>query len=162
MAGLTISLQGDKQLLAALQQLSQDMQGELLEKALTAGAMIVANDAKRRAPVKTGNLRRSIHIGGQGAGAEGGDIGRPAQPANGAAVQVGTNVEYAAIHEYGGIITPKTAKALRFKIGDKWVMTQRVQIPARPYLRPALDENEAAVKDEVSKALQALIEQAVK
>jgi phage gpG-like protein len=47
-------------------------------------------------------------------------------------------VKYARIHEFGGIIRPKEATALRFQIGDKWITTKKVTIPARPYLRPTL------------------------
>lgn len=53
--------------------------------------------------------------------------------------KVGTNVTYAAIHEFGGTIVPKQAKALVFKIKDQWVMTQKVVMPARPYLAPSID-----------------------
>jgi len=54
---------------------------------------------------------------------------------------------YARIHEYGGIIRPKKAKALRFKIGGRWVTTKKVTIKKQPYLRPALSEN----KDKITK-----------
>lgn len=51
------------------------------------------------------------------------------------AVDIGTNVRYAAIHQFGGEITPKTAKVLRFRVpGGGWVSKGRVRIPARPYL----------------------------
>lgn len=58
---------------------------------------------------------------------------------NNYSAKVGTNVAYAAIHEFGGTIVPKTAKALVFKIKDQWVMTQKVVMPARPYLAPSID-----------------------
>ena len=60
--------------------------------------------------------------------------------------KVGTNVAYAAIHEFGGIIRPVNAKALTFKIKDQWISTKKVTIPARPYLGTALEyvmKNEA-------------------
>lgn len=50
---------------------------------------------------------------------------------------------YSWIHELGGIITPKTKKALHFfwKRKQIWMTLQRVNMPAKPYLRPAiLDE----------------------
>lgn len=52
---------------------------------------------------------------------------------------VGTDVEYARIHEFGGDIVPRNARALAFQIGGEWIITQRVTMPARPYLRPAYD-----------------------
>lgn len=50
------------------------------------------------------------------------------------------DVRYALIHEKGGVITPKTAKALAIPQDDGGVRFVRsVTIPARPYLRPAGD-----------------------
>ena len=54
-------------------------------------------------------------------------------------VLVGTDLEYAAIHEYGGEIVPRNARALVFEIDGEVIVTQRVTIQARPYLRPAYD-----------------------
>lgn len=48
-------------------------------------------------------------------------------------VEIGTNIRYAAIHNYGGEILPKKAKALRFKIGNRWVFAKRVTIPQRQF-----------------------------
>ncbi|ADD28714.1 phage virion morphogenesis protein [Meiothermus ruber] len=48
--------------------------------------------------------------------------------------EVGTNVVYAATHQYGATITPQQKKALRFKMGQRWVQAQKVQIPARPFI----------------------------
>lgn len=48
--------------------------------------------------------------------------------------EVGTNVRYAATHQYGATIQPAKARALRFKIGKKWVQAAVVKIPARPFI----------------------------
>lgn len=55
--------------------------------------------------------------------------------------RVGTKVIYAAIHEYGGTIVPVNAKALHFKIGDRDIFAQRVNMPERSFLRSSLQEN---------------------
>lgn len=47
--------------------------------------------------------------------------------------RVGTKVAYARIHNEGGVIRPKTAKALRFKVRGKWVFAQEVKIPKRNF-----------------------------
>ena len=52
-------------------------------------------------------------------------------------VLVGTNVKYAAIHQFGGTIRPKKGKALAF--GGRFV--QSVTIPARPYLGISEQDN---------------------
>lgn len=71
-------------------------------------------------------------------------------------VDVAFKMPYAAIHEYGGVIdVPVTEKSRGFFFwkhritGDeKWLAMAlskkdifKVHIPARPYLRPAIDEN---------------------
>lgn len=62
---------------------------------------------------------------------------------------VGTNVEYAPIHHFGGVIKPKTAKAL--KLGNRFA--KKVTIPARPFLMLTPDDEkeiEYTVQDYLS------------
>ena len=57
---------------------------------------------------------------------------------------VGTNVRYAAIHQYGGTIRPKRARYLRFRLAGGsskrkggrggWVQTKQVSLPPRPFV----------------------------
>ncbi len=47
----------------------------------------------------------------------------------------GTSVKYARIHQLGGTIKPKSAKALKINIpGIGWRTMKQVTIPARPFL----------------------------
>lgn len=50
------------------------------------------------------------------------------------AVEAGSNLIYSAIHQYGGTIEAKDASALKFKVGDRWVQKQSIEMPARPAL----------------------------
>ena len=54
--------------------------------------------------------------------------------------EVGTNLPYAAIHEFGGTIKPKNGKYLKFQINGKWIFAKQVTIPKRPYLEPSLKD----------------------
>jgi len=67
--------------------------------------------------VDTGTLRRSITAA-----------------ATDVDLVIGTNLRYARIHQFGGTIRAKTAKALRFQIGGRWFTRKSVKIPARPFL----------------------------
>lgn len=58
-------------------------------------------------------------------------IGYRAQPDR---VDVGTNVKYARIHQFGGVIRPKRARVLLFRVGDRRVAARKVRIPPRPFL----------------------------
>ena len=107
---------------------------KMLENALVAGALQIANAAKIKAPYKTGNLKRSIHVGGHinatpqmemdMADTTGTDIGGAGRyGSHQVRVRVGTNVEYAAPLEYRNA-------------------------GARAYMRPAADEAKAeAIRD---------------
>jgi len=77
--------------------------------------------------------------------------------------KVYTNVEYAAIHEYGGktpphVIEPKKAQALAFTVGGKQIFAKRVnhpgsKMPERSFMRSSLAENEQKIKDGLTKAV---------
>ena len=141
-----IKLNGDKELIAKLVKMDGDLAGTL-EAAVISGALIVQNDAKERAPYLTGTLIRSIHSE------------TTEKSPQRVVVQVGTDVVYAAIQEFGGIITAKNGPYLRFKTRNgNWVTTASVNIPPHPYLRPSLDENKDKVQKEVIDTLRELVE----
>ncbi len=48
-------------------------------------------------------------------------------------VTVGSDRKYAAIHQLGGVIRPKSAKVLRFISGGQVFFRKKVTIPARPF-----------------------------
>lgn len=105
--------------------------GSQMRRALTAGGLIIEREAKinvrSQGLIESGRLRNSITT----------------QAEDDSTVVVGVfSLVYAAIHEFGGVITAKASEWLHFKLpnGD-WVMTKSVTIPARPYLRPAYDNN---------------------
>ena len=54
-------LEGQEELIRNFQRLNGDMAG-VLETAARAGALIVQNGGKEKAPFLTGTLRRSIHM----------------------------------------------------------------------------------------------------
>ena len=107
----------------------------VLDQAAKKGAQIVLNDAKRRAPVDTGELRSSLILK-SGTKKQGGDIEKINRKIKG--------VYY---------VTRESGKARHFapvELGTK-------KRPATPYLRPAVDENmnkiSEAVTDEISRAV---------
>lgn len=61
-------------------------------------------------------------------------------------VKVGSALVYARIHQQGGKIEPKSAKALAFKIGGQFRMVKSVTMPARPYLGLSSDNRSEIVE----------------
>jgi HK97 gp10 family phage protein len=86
---------GVDQLSATLKGLKTKASGAQLATALRAGGLVIETPAKAKAPVLTGNLRRSIHTEVSSSGAK-------------AQARVGTNVEYATAQEFGTSRQPGT------------------------------------------------------
>lgn len=95
--------------------------------------------------VRTGTLRRSI----------GREISQSGNKIDGF---VGSNLKYAAIHEFGGIIRAKNKPYLMFPINGGWVRTKQVKIPERSYLRSTLREQENNILGIVQREIEKLIE----
>lgn len=72
-------------------------------------------------------------------------------------VEVGTGLVYARIHQEGGVISAKNAKALSFMMGNRFVQVKSVTMPARPYLGLSTD-NQADVLDAAEDWVRRLIQ----
>lgn len=86
---IRLTVTGTRDLEAKLGRLSNAMAAQHLANATLAGALVIEAGAKEKAPVRTGNLRRSIHSA------------IVESSATHAAAMVGTDVEYAPYLEYG-------------------------------------------------------------
>jgi len=130
---LKIDVQGDRELARAIERAGAAFRPEVVHNGLLAGGMLVANDAKAMAPYRTGTLRRSIHLESTE------DL---------LTVKVGTNVPYAARLEYG--FTGKDS------------LGRHYNQPARPYLRPAIENNRQRVREEVRRVILLQLRAAVR
>lgn len=120
-----------------------------VEQAVNEACILVENDAKKRCPVDTGELRMSITH----------EIEETSE--NRTTGAVGTNLEYAPYVEFGtGIFSSLgNGRQDRWSYKDakgEWHSTIGQQ--PQPYLHPALDDN----REEVKKLIQMKIEEGVK
>lgn len=120
-----------------------------VEQAVNEACILVENDAKKRCPVDTGELRMSITH----------EIEETSE--NRTTGAVGTNLEYAPYVEFGtGIFSSLgNGRQDRWSYKDakgEWHTTIGQQ--PQPYLHPALDDN----REEVKKLIQKKIEEGVK
>lgn len=144
MAKINIQVEGEEDLIRTLKRIEKSIRGKGALRAVNAGAAVIQRRAKinmdkvlRR---RSGNLINSIIVRSKiiGEGAE-------------ATIKVGA--KYGAIHEFGGTILPKNAKALHWKINGKDIFAKKVVIPARPYMRPAIEEGSEEIANEMKSAL---------
>lgn len=100
----------------------------------------VGTDLQRQSLYWIGSVQRSQMTGRPGLNVQTGKLRRDWFAKTGVVggqvtVRVWSTTKYVPTHEFGAVIVPKTAKALRFKVGGRWVMTKRVVVPARLRLR---------------------------
>lgn len=122
-----------------------------INRGLLLSALLVAQRAQGNAPVDTGRLKRSI------------TTSTPYSTPKGKAINVGSNVAYAAAQEFGAeipphTITPVNAKVLSFNWRGEQRFYKRVNhpgatIPAQPYLRPALRDSKRDVAEVLAKSV---------
>lgn len=129
-----VSISGLKELDQALRELPVKLQRNVLRSALRASAKVVADEAKRMVPVRTGALRDSIRVTSR--------LVRGVPTAKVVAGSKGKNgVWYAHLIEFGTkshIIETSTKKSL--SIGGNAV--EKVMHPGaqkKPFMRPAFD-----------------------
>ena len=163
---LSIKMVGDKEAAQAFAKLDGNLSGKKLEAAVVSGAWILLNRMKELAPKLTRTLEWSLHIGGDPmfAGGEGySDIGGRVVTPDYVKVEVGTNLIYAPIQEFGGTIRAKNKPYLVFQTKDgSWHSVKSVQIPPVGYMRGAYAEKKDAVIREVDEAVDDMIRDAFK
>ena len=135
----------------ALRRMSDQMRGDTLSKAALAGGLIIEGAAKVNAKATfnqlTGNLAAGIST----------TIVRSDK--NSAVAAVGPSAVYGRIQELGGVIKPVRAKRLHWVDEEGQHHTaMAVTLPARPYLRPAADENEDQIMQAIAVTLRREIE----
>ena len=146
-APIVIELLGHEQLQRILQAVGQQA-APVIDAATRSGGQIIANEAKRLAPFRSGSLRRSITVRKvPGASGEPGYVVGPTEP-YGLYVEYGTGIFNT---QGGGRMTPWTYRA-----GDGSWVTTRGNRP-QPYLRPAFSAKQAEALQEISDAVVALV-----
>jgi HK97 gp10 family phage protein len=170
---------GSEELTRKFRAMGEAVQEESLVGAVQVGGLVILNAAKDNIKdqglIRTHHLSRSLHM----------EVSE--RSATKAAVDVGTNLESAAIHEFGGVIKAKNVKYLAIPVGSytgsplkysdlsvrktgngnlilvdasnrvQYVLKASVQIPARPYMRPAMDEHGIDAQNEMGEAFKALV-----
>lgn len=141
-----------KPLLQKLANVDAITRSEAVGQALSAGALylvgVIKTNIVNKKLVDTGNLLNSV------------TADKPVVGLMQAYIEFGPHTVYAAIHEFGGLIRPIKAKALVFVGKDgKLVFTKVVHMPARPYVRPALDKHGKDAIDIMASTISGIIEQ---
>jgi phage virion morphogenesis protein len=147
MTGVSLEIDGLQTALTRLSEASEALENPIeLFQAIGAGG-VAATQRRFETETAPGGTPwpmsiRAMMQGGRTMTDTGRLVGSIFYDADARSVRWGTNVLYAAIHQLGGTIRAKNAKALFFRIGGQAVQVQSVTIPARPFL--GIDEDDAA------------------
>jgi len=170
---------GKEELIRKFRAMSQAAQGESLVGVARAGGFVILNAARQnirdQGLIETRTLSRSLHE----------EVSE--RSSTRAAVDIGTNLVYAAIHEFGGTIRAKATKYLAIPVGNytgsprkygdlrvrktgagnlvmvdaggkvQYVLKKSVVIPAHPYMRPAYDEHKQDAIDDMGRAFKSVV-----
>ena len=120
-----------------LKKLNQPAVEAMVNTAMLAGALLIANEWKRRVPYRTGTYRRSVHIAGHTGMTPGFKGTAIPEPSSKLIVEIGTNITdppYPVYLEYG---------------------TSRMK--ARPSAGPALDSTVNDALKEIGEAFKVLL-----
>lgn len=142
---ITMKLVGAEAMAKQLTKMGIDA-GEPLAAAVHAGALLIQNSAKQKAPKRTSTLRRSIIV----------ELGREGDQIT---AHIGPTVEYGKYMEFG---TGKYAEGGNgrqtpwvYKVGGRYFYS--VGVKPKPYMRPAMDENREKAVREIARVFGNLI-----
>lgn len=144
---IQMRLTGAAELEAKFAEIRLDM-ARTLAAALIAGAQVIINATKEAAPVKTGNLMRSYHIGTVGR-----NITEP-QATDGAPQPVSA----AGVAAVADML--RRSREARVLEGTDVEYAPPQEFLHKPHLRPALEGNRAEVRAEVRRAIVMMIRKA--
>lgn len=175
MSEIVLKIEGVKELMKKLDKTKAD---EVKREALFESGQYLAGWIKEKRlsgerpkflGVKTGLLRASIKYS------------MPEKNGDEWTERIVTDVVYARIHEFGGIIRPKNKKYLRFKIltsmrfmslkggvrlknpvaNYRWIATKKVVIPKRPFMQPAIEDegNKEMILDILKQRIEGALEE---
>jgi len=137
--GVTSTFEGEKEFFDFLRQLQDESERQELFDNI--GAYGVSSTQQRIIEAKGPDgaawqkSRRALLTGGQTLRQSGRLYMSLAHRASSRMVEWGSNLIYAGIHHFGGIIRAKNKKALAFRsLNGNLTMVKQVTIPARPYV----------------------------
>jgi HK97 gp10 family phage protein len=140
---MSVKLKGLDKIVDKLDALDGAHQTQALRDGLAAGGLVAVEEARTRVPVRTGNLRDSLHVGGYTA----------------------LTPSYRKIGRYGALRKPQgSGKGVMVFLGSTMPHAHLVErgtrkMAARAYMRPAIDTKQKEILRKVDDSVQQVIDE---
>lgn len=139
---VTVSVSGLKDLGDRMKALSEDVNLKIGRAGVAAGAGLIARAAKAKAPILTGNLKKNI-------------ITKRIPPG-----ETNMTSEYIVTVRQGKLTQKQKAKGLQDAYYGRFVEHGTAKMAAKPFLRPAYDENKEKAVEAIKERIAARLEKA--
>ena len=152
---INAEVSGKEELERKLQRISDNIRGRIALNTVSAGGADIEQFAKTNIANVFSDRQ---HLGG--GGLAGSITVETSLDKDGASAVIAPHKEYDRIQELGGTITAHGGdKAmLKFQIDGQWYQKHSVTLPARPYMRPAVEEHQEEIfndmKEQIERGLQ--------
>ena len=137
---VTVKVEGLSDLGARMKGLSEDMNKRIARAATAAGAVVIRGAAQQKVAVDTGNLKKNIIVKRIPAG------------------EAQLTSEHIVTVRQGKLTAKQKGSGLQDAFYGRFVEYGTVKMAARPFLRPAYDENKEravqAIKDRIAARLK--------
>lgn len=137
---VTVKVEGLRELGERMKSLSDDVNNRIARAATAAGAVVIRNAAQAKVPVDTGNLKKNIIVKRLPKG------------------ESSLTSEHIVTVRQGKLTKKQKEKGLGDAFYGRFVEYGTAKMPARPYLRPAYDQNKEraveAIKDRIKKRIE--------
>lgn len=136
---VSVKVDGLRELGERMKGLKEDVNTRIARAATAAGAVVIRNAAQQKVPVDTGNLKKNIIVKRLPKG------------------ESSLTSEHIVTVRQGKLTKKQKDKGLQDAYYGKFVEYGTAKMPARPYMRPAFDQNKEkavqAIKDRIEKRL---------
>lgn len=150
--GFTIKGVALPKLIHEFQKLAFETQAKVIDGVLDKGSRLVLAAAKSLAPADTGALYLHLKIKGKSAFARGGGLRENSRFKR--SIVTGTRREM--------MIDPNVKGYYPFSIEYGYRRANGVHVPARPYMRPALEQNKELIRGNMAREIKRAVEKSIR
>lgn len=141
-SSVTVKIDGLQELGQRMKSLSSDVNNRIARAATVAGAVVIRKAAQQKVPVDTGNLKKNIIVKRLPKG------------------ETPMTSEHIVTVRQGKLTEKQKGSGIQDAFYGRFVEYGTAKMPARPYMRPAYDENKEKAVEAIKDRIRARLDKA--